>query len=381
MATSRTVLILGGGVGGLVAARRLRRHLPASDRIVVIDREPYHLFQPSLLWLATGSRRPEAIQRSLARLVRRGIEVVHGTVSGFDPHPRRVQMTDGRDLVGDAVIVALGAELAPEAVPGLAEAGHNLYTLGGATAVRDALASFDGGRIVVLTAAPAYKCPAAPYEAAMLINAALRRRHASVSLYAAEPGPMGTAGPEVSAAVRAMVEAHGVAYHPEHQVVAVDGSTRLLHFANGATASYELLIYVPPHKVSPVLTDAGMAPVGGWVPVDAHTLATPFPDVFVIGDAAGIPLLSGKMLPKAGVFAHAQADVVANNLADRWAGRTSQHRFDGVGGCFIETGHGRAAYGAGDFYAAPMPRMRMRAPARWWHWGKVLFEKRWLAGL
>ena len=379
---ARTVLVLGGGSGGIAAARRLRRRLPASDRVVLVDREPQHLFQPSLLWLLTGERTPAQIQRPLDRLTRRGIEVVHGTVTALDPAERLIQV-DERALRGDALVVTLGAALAPEAIPGLADGGHNFYTLAGASSGRAALAAFRGGRVVVLTAAPAYKCPAAPYEAAMLVAAALCRRQvaAKVAMYAAEPGPMGTAGPEVSTAVRAMVESRGVRYFPNHQVTSVDSAGRRLTFANGTTASYDLLLYVPPHRAPAVIGEAGLAGASGWIEVDARTMATAHDGVFAIGDATAIPLPSGKMLPKAGVFAHRQGEIVADNLAAAWAGRPARAAFDGVGACFIETGDGRAGYGAGDFYATPMPRMRLRAPARWWHWGKVLFEKRWLAGL
>lgn len=380
-APGRTALVLGGGVGGVVAAHRLRRRLPATDRVVLVDREPQHLFQPSLLWVLTGAREPDRIQRPLARLGRKGIEVVQGDVTEIDP-ARRLIRAGGRELAGDALVISLGAELAPETIPGLAEGGHDLYTLKGAKAARDALRAFGGGRVVVLTAAPAYKCPAAPYEAAMLVHAALSRRlgtDAEVALYAAEPGPMGTAGPEVSAGVRAMVEGTGVVYHPGHQVAAVDATTRRITFADGTDAPYDLLLYVPPHRAPGALRAAGLVGDAGWVRVDPHTLATAVPEVYAIGDATGIPIPSGKMLPKAGVFAHAQAEVVADNLAAAWAGRAPTARFDGTGACFIETGGGRAGYGSGDFYASPVPAMRLYRPAPWWHWGKVLFEKRWLA--
>jgi sulfide:quinone oxidoreductase len=349
---------------------------------VLVDREAHHLFQPSLLWLAVGKRTPERIQRPLARLARKGIEVLRGEIEHLEPEKRTVRI-GGRELGGDALVISLGADLAPQAIPGLAEAGHNLYTLEGAGTLRDALSRFAGGRIVVLTATPAYKCPAAPYEAAMLVAAALRRRQvaAKVAMYAAEPGPMGTAGPEVSTAVRAMVESRGVRYFPNHQVTSVDSAGRRLTFANGTTASYDLLLYVPPHRAPAVIGEAGLAGASGWIEVDARTMATAHDGVFAIGDATAIPLPSGKMLPKAGVFAHRQGEIVADNIAAAWAGRPARAAFDGVGACFIETGDGRAGYGAGDFYATPMPRMRLRAPARWWHWGKVLFEKRWLAGL
>jgi len=381
MSQAKTVLILGAGVGGLVAANRLRQQLPRSHRIVLIDRDAQHVFQPSLLWLAVGDRRPERIQRPLARLERKGIEVVQAEIERLDPEQRAAQAA-GREFAGDALIVSLGAELAPEMIPGLAEAGHNLYTLPGAAAVRDALAAFEGGRIVVLTAAPAYKCPAAPYEAAMLIETALRHRRVrgrtQLDIYAAEPAPMGVAGPHVSAAVRQIVEQKGIAYHPEHQVTAVDPAARRLTFANGAQAEFDLLVYVPPHRVPAVVRQAGLAPDGGWVSVDRSTFATRFPGLFAIGDVTSVPLAMGKPLPKAGVFAHAQAEVVADNLAAEWAGRAGRRRFDGHGQCFLETGDGRAGLGAGNFYAEPTPQVKLRGPGRVWHWGKVLFERRWL---
>lgn len=379
----RTVVVLGGGVGGLVAADRLRRALPRDDRVILIEREPRHLFQPSLLWVAVGARRPEEIQRPVERLARRGVEVVQAEVEAIDP-ARRAVTAGGREYAGDALIVALGAELAPEAIPGLADGGHNLYTLEGASAVLGALESFRGGRVAIVTAAPAYKCPAAPYEAAMLVEAWLRKRglRASTELdfWAAEPGPMGVAGPAVSAAVRQMVESRGIRYHPEHQVTAVDPAARTLAFANGSTAAYDVLIYVPPHRAPAVVRRSGLAPEGGWVAVDRGTFETGSPGVYAIGDVTTVPLAMGKPLPKAGVFAHGQAEVVAANIAALWAGSGPRRRFDGHGECFVETGAGRAGFGAGNFYAEPLPQVDLRGPGRAWHWAKVLFEWKWLRG-
>lgn len=234
---------------------------------------------------------------------------------------------------------------------------------------------------MILTARPAYKCPAAPYEAAMLVEAAVRRHgvrdRTQIDLYSAEPGPMGVAGPAVSAAVRHLVESKGIRYHPEHQIVRADPTHRRTEFANGATAEFDLLIYVPPHRAPAVVRSAGLADDSGWIPVDRHTFQTAYTGVFAVGDVTTVPLTMGKPLPKAGMFAHEQAEVVAANLANAWTGRGARRTFDGHGQCFVETGDGRAGIGAGDFYAEPAPQVAMRAPARRWHWGKVLFEKRW----
>lgn len=381
MNDSKTALVLGGGVGGLVAANRLRKRLPAHHRVVLVDRERQHLFQPSLLWLAVGDRAPDDMQRPLTRLARKGVEIRIGSIDRIDTATRTVRV-GGENLAGDAIVVALGADLAPETIPGLAEAGHNLYTLAGASAFRDALRALTAGRIVVLTATPAYKCPAAPYEAAMLIEAALRQRgardRAQIDLYAAEPGPMAVTGPTLSGQVRGAVESKGIGYHPDHQVTVVDAATRRLTFANGATATFDLLLYVPPHRAPAVVRDAGLTAASGWVAADRQRFATAAAGIYAIGDVTGIPLAMGKPLPKAGVFAHKQAEVVADNIASLWAGRDARRTFDGMGACFVETGDGRAGYGAGNFYAEPTPQVEFHPPSRRWHWGKLLFERRWL---
>jgi sulfide:quinone oxidoreductase len=392
MSEAKTVAVLGGGVGGVVAAAHLRKELPQRHRVVLVDREPRHLFAPSLLWLMTGARTADQITRPLDRLAKRDIEVVWGDITRIDPETRRITVVEGgeegavdlatRVLEADFVVVSLGAELAPEIIPGLAEAGHNIYSLSGAETLRDALRAFHGGRIVVLTAAPAYKCPAAPYEAAMLIGDYARKGKMAeatrVDLFAAEPGPMGVAGPEVSAGVRSMVEARGIGYHPEHQVVEVDPARRRLTFANGVTTGFDLLAYVPPHRAPGVVRDAGLTDDTGWIPADRDTLHTAHPGVYAIGDVTTIPLVMGKPLPMAGVFAERQAKVVAGNIARQITGSGDTAAFDGHGECFVETGGRRAGFGRGDFYAEPTPRVDLYPVGLRWHLAKVVFEKRWL---
>jgi sulfide:quinone oxidoreductase len=381
MMQAQTILVLGGGVGGLVTANTLRRLLPREHRVVLVEREANHVFTPSLLWLMTGRRRSEQILRPLERLRRKGIEVVPGEIERIEPEARRVTV-NGQPLTGDHLVVSLGAEFTPEAIPGLAEAGHTFCTLAGAEALRDALPAFRAGRLVVLTAAPAYKCPAAPYEAAMLLEHDCRRRgvrsQVQIDLYAAEPGPLGVAGPVVSAGVRQMVEQKGIAYHPEHQVTRVDPAARRIEFANGASADFDLLVYVPAHRAPTVVREAGLLDEGGWVPVERHTLETRHAGVYAIGDVTGIPLKLGKPLPKAGVFAHHQGEVVAHNIARAVTGRGRPARFDGSGECFVETGDGKAGFGKGNFYAEPTPQIALKPVGYRWHVGKVLFEKSWL---
>lgn len=378
---AENVLILGGGIGGVVAANALRKRLPRRHEIVVVDREPTFSLAASFLWVMTGARRPEQVSRPLERLLRKGIQVVRGQVERIDPNAREA-VVSGRRLRGDHLLVALGAEFALDAIPGLADAGHTFCTLDGASRLREELSRFKGGRIVVLTAAPAYKCPAAPYEAAMLIEAECRargiRRTTEIALYSAEPGPMGVAGPEVSGAVRSMVEHKGIAYSPEHQIARAGGGE--IEFTNGVRSAYDLLVYVPPLRPPRALAGSGLVDESGWVRIDRATMETRFPGVYAVGDVTLIPLTMGKPLPRAGVFAHAQGEVVARNIARALGGKGHLARFDGHGACFIETGGGKAGYGAGNFYAEPRPAVRVRRPGRLWHAGKVLLEQRILRG-
>lgn len=382
MANGKTVLVLGGGIGGIVAATRLRQRLPREHRVVLVERESRHVFAPSFLWMMIGQRSAEQISRPVAALARRGIELIQGTVERIDPAARTIRV-DGKELSGDYVVIALGADLAPETIPGLAQAGHNFYALEGAASLRDARLKVQSGRIVVLVSAMPFKCPGAPNEAAMLLEHDCRQRgvrdRVQIDLYTAEPGPMPVAGPVVSGALRQMIESKGIGYHPGHAVTAVDPAQHRISFANGATADFDLLAYIPPHRAPQVVRDAGLCADSGWVPVDRGTLETKFPGLYAIGDVTGIMLTSiNKPLPKAGVFAHNEAEVVTHNIARAITGKGAERRFTGDGACFLESGDGRAAFGSGNFYADPAPQIRLRQPSMMLHLGKVGYEKYWL---
>lgn len=381
MQSSKTIIILGGGVGGLITANLLSKKIPNNHKIILVDREPNHLFSPSLLWLMTDDRKSINISRPLARLEKKGIEIIQGEITQIDKDTREIEV-NGEKYKADYLVISLGAELVPEIVPGLSEGGYNFYTLEGAEQFRDDWKKFRSGKLVIITSTPAYKCPAAPYEAAMLLQHDCHKRKLSgdieVVLYTAEAGPMGVTGAENSNAVKQMVEEKGVVYHPEHIIEKVDPSSQTLLFSNGTEVKYDLLCYVPPHKAPEIINSSGLLDSSGWVPVDRHTLETTSEGVYAIGDITGIPLKVGPLLPMAGVFAHNHAKVVAHNIAVKITGQGNPIQYTGYGECFIEIGGGKAGFGKGNFYAEPVPLIKMYKPRRFWHWGKIWFEKRWL---
>jgi len=385
---AQTVVILGGGVGGLVAANELARQLPRGHRIVLVERSATHAFAPSFLWLMTGERRAEQITRDLRVLVRPGVEIVHAEARAIDLAAGRVE-TGGEAIAYDHLVLALGAELAPDAIPGLAEAAHTFYTLDGAERLRSELAGFEGGTVAVVVSAMPYKCPGAPHEGAMLLGDYFRRRGVrdavDLHLFTPEPQPMPVAGPELGTAVQQMLASRGIAFHPLHKLAAVDPGARELTFEGRPAVRYDLLVAIPPHRGPRLLREAGLANEAGWVPVDRRTLATPHERVYAIGDVTSIPI-PGRwkpevplMLPKAGVFAHAHALVVARRIAAQIAGRPAEEEFCGDGYCMLEAGEDLAGFAFGDFFAEPSPQVQLRRIGRSWHLGKVLFERWWLA--
>ncbi len=379
----RSVLVLGGGVGGVVAANELRRRLDPRDRVTVVEREARYLFQPSLAWLMVGRRRPERISRPLRGLLAPGVELVQAGVRAIDPVAHSVDTTAGA-LTFDALVVALGAELAPDAIEGFADAAHNIFSMPGASACARALAGFRGGRVVVAVSALPYKCPAAPYEAALLLDDELRRRGVraatEIDLYTPEPQPMPVAGPVLGEAVVRLLEVRGIRFHPRSPIALFEPGSRELVLADGARVGYDLLAGVPPHQGPAALRGSGLTNEAGWVSVDARTLRTSVDGVYAVGDATAITLANGKPLPKAGVFAHAEALVAARRIAAAFGAPVPGGEFDGKGFCWVETGGGAAAFADGDFFAEPDPSVVLRGPGRLWHAGKVIFERYWLGG-
>ncbi len=385
--SSKTILILGAGVGGLVTANELRRQLPSEHKVIIIDREAQHLHNPSLLWLMLGWREPEQLQNSLEKLSRQGIEFVQAEIQKIDPVQRRVGTSAG-DYNADYLVLSLGAQPSPELTPGFTGTAHSPFTLDDAARLRDALREFKGGRIIVAVTGLPYRCPAAPYETVIMLHAFLKKRGlrevTDLQMISPEGMPMGTAGPQMAQAVASMMAERDIPYRSLTGTKSIDQETKELILDNNERLPFDLLVGIPPHRSPQVVRDTKLVNEGGWVPVDIKSLATSFDQVYAIGDVTTIPL-PGRfnpdvplVLPKAGVFAHKQAEVVAHNIAVEITGNGKLESFDGLGGCFIELGDGRAGYGDGNFYDPKAPAVVLRPPARRWHWTKELIEKYWL---
>jgi sulfide:quinone oxidoreductase len=367
------VLILGGGFGGVAAANRLRELLPDEDEIVLADRRTHFVMGFRKTMAVIGREPLEAGARPLSALRAKGIRVVQDDVTGIDPAGRTAEV-GGERIEADALLVALGADVAPGAVPGLAEHGHNVYSTDGVPTAAAALAAIERGRVVVGIFGAPYKCAPAPYELALLAREAAEARGARLGWTVFTPQPMslpvlGKGGCE---AIDGRLAGVGIAFRPNTKALGVEPGRVVLE---GDEIGFDLLLAVPPHRVPSVVVDAGLAEKGGWVKVHPRTLETSFDGVYSVGDVTGIPMANGQPIPKAGVFAQGEGEVVAERIAARLAGREPEAIFDGEGFCFLEVGNGEAMLVRGNFLAEPAPDVELTPPSRAHLEEKVRFER------
>lgn len=378
---NKNIVILGGGIGGLVTAVILRKKLKGEHRIILVDKNTSHNFAGSNLWIMMGWREPSQVSKNFGLLNRKGIEFLNAQVTGLEPEKNHVK-TSGGDLDYDYLVIALGADTAGDDLPGFSESAYTPYTAEGSVKLRGALHGFTGGDIVILVSSLPFKCPAAPYEAALLTDHFFKNKkkgdNIRIRLFTPETLPMGVAGPELGKAVVGMLEAKGIEFKPQLKPAQIDPEKKEIAFSTGDTVRYDLLIGVPPHKSPEVVRKSALSGKSGWIAVDPGTLKTAYDNVYALGDITDIKLPSGLSLPKAGVFAHGQAEIVAENIALRIKGKEPKKEFEGKGSCFIEMGGGIAGYAGGNFYANPKAVVNLKKPSRMWHWGKILFERWWM---
>ncbi len=375
----KSIVILGAGFGGITAALELRRALSSEHAVTLIDRRPTFMMGLRKLWVLSGQGTREQGTRPLAGLQAKGIALQHATVTAIDTRARVVTTTAGF-VRFDYLIVALGAEPRADLIPGFSSAVFNLYDADDVERLAVRVASLRSGRVVIAILGLPYKCPPAPYEAAMLLDELFRQRgiRQAVEIEAFTPQPMSlpVVGASGCAQLEGQLASKGIAFHPNRKARHVEGTTVV---CDGTTVAAQVLIAVPPHRPPAVVRESGLALRGEWIAVDPATLRTSVAGIFAVGDVVEIPLANQMALPKAGIFAEGQAKVAAAAIIAELTGRSAPPRYDGKGYCFIEVGDHRAAMVVGDFLAPAGPKVELTSPGREAYQQKLEFERSRLA--
>jgi sulfide:quinone oxidoreductase len=368
------ILILGGGFGGLAAANELRANLPHDVKITIIDKKDYFMMDLVKLWIIKGTRQFETSKRPLQSVTKKGIEFINEPVVSINLDKKKVKTTT-RDFDYDYLIIALGVELDPQKIPGLRENGMILYDIEDVPKIRQKILHMKSGRLAFAITGMPYKCPPAPFEAALIINSMLKdlgvRDDIRVDFYSLGPITLPAAGPEVSKQLLDILESEKITFHGNCKTICVEPGA--IKFEDGRKEKFDLLIAVPPHKAPQVIHDAGLAPQGQFISVK-RDCKTQFNGVYAIGDVTNMMVTDKLVVPKAGIFAEGEGIAVAQDIIAQIKKQQTRSVFEGKGGCFVEMGN-TAGYVYVDMFAQPNPITRLDKPAKEHMQEKEAFEK------
>ena len=331
------VLILGAGFGGLELATRLSETVPDLVHVTLLDRNDSFFFGFSKLDVMMGKQTAAETRMPYRDIAKDGVEFRRETVTEIDPAARRVT-TDANSYDADFIAIAMGADYDMAATPGFESGGHEYYTMAGAERLRDELAEFAGGRVIVSVLGQPFKCPPAPFEGAFLMHELFTERGIRDSVEMTSTFPMKRPVPvtgDVAQMFRDGLADRGIEEQAETLVTGIDPATRTAQLADGGSLPYDLFVGIPRHRAPDPLAASGLA-IDGWVPVDQTNLRTTFPQVYALGDVCAGP----RTVAKAGIFAEAAARVVAGDIAATIANDSPPAPYEGSGICYAEFGGG-----------------------------------------
>jgi len=352
------VVILGAGFAGLELATRLSESLPDEVRTTLIDQNDAFSFGFSKLDVLFGHKTTAEIRLPYDEFAKERVDFRRERVTAIDPERRHVT-TDAGSYDADILVVALGADYDYAATPGFEEGGVEYYSVAGAERMRDVIAGFESGRILIGILGHPFKCPPAPFEGAFLLHDHFVERGLREAVEIRTAGPISAPVPVTKEISRSFLDAlaeRDIEYVANQHIVELDTENNEARLSDGGSMPYDLFVGIPVHRAPDVVVSSGLA-VDGWVPVERTNLETRFTDVYAVGDITALPG------PKAGALAEAAARVVADDIAARLRGGTLERPYEGAGTCYVEFGEGRIGMVEANFFGGPAPTARLVGPS------------------
>lgn len=363
-------MVVGGSYGGLGAAFALARQADG-HRVTLMSGTDRFVYRPSLPHVAVGLREPGKVGRPLApALARRNLEFVHDAAQEIDPEKRRVVGRKG-EYRYDFLVLAPGVDPDWSALPGAPERMHTLLWMDDAVRLREAIARFNGGAVVVgVQREGAVLCPV--YELPLLLDAELARRglrgRTTIQVYSYEETPLALGGPSTSARAAEVLRRRRIGFVGGTQATRVEPDrVRLEH---GAELEADLLVIIPAYRGKPVVKGLGGLRKDGMVPVDDHLRHSRYEEVYVVGDTVAS---DG---PKTGRMAQQQGRAAAANILAALQGRRPCARYTSEYLCLLDLGAG----GGLGFVRRPSPgrgrpKTYLSLSGRPLSWAKTLLER------
>ncbi len=386
----KTLLILGAGTGGTMVANKMAQHLDSAEwRIIVVDRDETHYYQPGFLFIPFGIYSKRDVVKPKRNFLPPQVEVVFSEIEVIEPDKNRVVLRkDNRTIHYDFLVIATGSDVHPEETPGMLDGGawnqniFTFYNLEGALQLANFLRFWKGGRMVLNVVEMPIKCPVAPLEFLFLSDWFFHQRgiRDKVEIVYATPLPGAFTKPRASAILGGMLEEKGIALEPDFNIMEVDTGKQVIRSYDEREVAYDLLVTVPTVMGSDAIARSNLGDELNFVPTDKHTLRSrDWENIFIIGDAGNVPT------SKAGSVAHFMLDVVVENLLRSIEGLEPLPKFDGHANCFIESGFEKGVLIDFNYDVEPLPgkfplpgfgpfSLLQETYAN--HWGKMMF--RWM---
>jgi sulfide:quinone oxidoreductase len=372
---TKEILILGAGFGGLEASTSLREKLDDSFNITLIDKSDYFIIGFTKFDVMFGRRSADEVKSYYKNIAGERINFVKDTIELIDPENKIVK-TQHSEFSYDFLIIALGADLAPGAIPGFVEGGYEFYSLQGAQKLYPVINNFKSGTILISIFNKPYKCPPAPYEAALQLHDYFVdkgiRSNVQINVLIPGPTPLPIAA-NVSSQVEKLLEEFEIKLYKKHKVTGLEPDKKIAFVENNDPVKYDLFLGIPVHIPPKVVRESAVSN-NGWIGVNKDNLETKYTNVYAVGDVTNIPV-GEHAVPKAGAFAETAAQVVVNDILAKINNETNQTRFDGTGTCYIEVGDGKVAELNANILGGKEPVVKLSTTEQGFRKNKELFEK------
>lgn len=386
MKTKRNILIIGAGTAGTVMANQLMKEIDTKYwHITIADPRDVHYYQPGFLFLPFGIYEESDIIRPIKNFLPDGVKFVHKGVSKILSEESKVIFQDGESMEYTILIIATGTEIDPKEIPGMLgkewrNSVFDFYTFDGAKALREKLASWKGGKLVVHITEMPIKCPVAPLEFAFLANDYFTRKgmRDKVDITYVTPLSGAFTKPRATKTLEYLLKEKNIRIESDFAIESVDESGKKIRDYGGREIPFDLLVTVPTNKGSELIKNSGLGDELDFLPTNKETLqSTVAENIFAIGDATNVPT------SKAGSVAHFEAEILLENILSFIRKEELKAKFDGHANCFVETGNGKALLidfnydhepVEGTFPIAGLGPLQLLKETKVNHWGKLAFR-------
>jgi sulfide:quinone oxidoreductase len=353
----KTFLILGAGTGGTMVAKKMSAALdPQEWRIIVVDKDENHYYQPGFLFIPFGIYSSSDVVKPKRNLLPKRVEVIFADIELIEPDKNKVTLSDKKTIHYDYLVVSTGCYIDPDETPGLREGWHknifDFYTPAGAAKLHQFLETWQGGRLVLNVAEMPIKCPVAPLEFIMLTDWYFRKRgiRNKVELIYATPLTGAFTKPVCATMLADVLKEKNITIVPEFNIMEADTTKQVIRSYDETEVPYDVLVSIPINKGAEVIKNSGMGDSLNFIPTNKHTLQTDkWQNIFVIGDAANVPT------SKAGSVAHFMLEILVENMLSHMRGQEMRAKFDGHANCYIETGFNKAVLIDFNYDVEPLP--------------------------